>query len=702
MRLSKIQVLLLTPLMLAGLFGCSDNEGHSGREPITPDYDAEPAGTYTGQVLDGYLRKAVVWIDLNNNRVQDDNEPSTETESAGRFTFTKSDLGCGEETKPYSCITRPKAYPLGVKTIAGYTVDEFTRSTVERPYYLWAPPIPSYMSRVVTPFTTLLKAERDLKSYTGQQLLYPSYTPPTEAELAAEIDELHREVRNKLGVSSNLLLDYVGSNNTRLHAYARGLVWAMQDYIEAQGGLDLVTEANSGTVAQHIRQAYHYSTDINVRSRRIANVTGLPEEEVKALLDDSELDDEAKIAALVERLEPMRPKLDGLVRALVNQGRWIVQAIETAVGANAPASAYDRVDLAEVVPPIHVLERDPRVLSRKMFYVHPDSMSDAFSPLPLDGLMTLKAEQAPYKAGAALTQVQDYLYNMDGYLAQINVHGGLLEWRRDLLLSYPIQLEALFPQERWQARSLNLKALGSPTLRIDIDSSVNETGRRVTVQPQRIVEGELEPLEDAWTLSRAALEDSKVSVERVLEAAPLSLSWLKSPSRQEFGQFEEVLQEWYPAVPTALDHLTQSIALAPTRQDTAVKLNYTPSNPTERVTELGFATEGGVESRWISFDRINAGRVNATYHYQPGSETTLAEAMVLKSTIDGSVNSIQLTFSPVEGEDLFESYCVFYRYEQQYLRYEIYGRMSRGQCSNNLPFMVVEYEYAHLSELLKR
>src|SRR5690554_3395025 len=109
----------------------------------------------------------------------------------------------------------------------------------------------------------------------------------------------------------------------------------------------------------------------------------------------------------------MRPKLDGLVRALVNQGRWIVQAIETAVGANAPASAYDRVDLAEVVPPIHVLERDPRVLSRKMFYVHPDSMSDAFSPLPLDGLMTLKAEQAPYKAGAALTQVQDYLYNMD-------------------------------------------------------------------------------------------------------------------------------------------------------------------------------------------------------------------------------------------------------------------------------------------------
>src|SRR5690554_2745888 len=700
MRLSKIQALLLTPLMLAGLAGCSDNEGHSGREPITPDYDAEPAGTYSGQVLDGYLRGAVVWIDLNNNRVQDPDEPFTETGTGGHFTFTREDLGCGEESKPYSCVDRPKAYPLGAKVEAGKAVDEFTRTAVDRSYYLWAPPIPRHFSRVVTPFTTLLKVERDLKEYTGQQLLYPIYTPASEAELSAEIDEYHKVVRNKLGVSQNLLLDYVSGNNARLHAYARGLVWAMQDYIADQGGLEALTASNSETVKQVVEAAYHYSPDVQVRQVRLASITGLPLEEVIQVLNDNELDEEAKIAALIERVQPMRPKMDGMGRALVHQGRWVVQAIDAAVGANASDAAYDRLAMAEVVPPIYVLERDPRVLARKKLYVHPDSQT--LSSQPLADLMTLRDNTEPYLRGASLTQVQDYLYGLDGGLAQINVYGDLLEWRRDLLLSYPIQLEALFPRGHWKASSLKLNALGVPTLQIGIDSSVNGTGRGVTVQPQRIVEGELEPLEPAWTLSRAALEDSKVSVERVLEAAPLSLSWLKSPSRQEFGQFEEVLQEWYPAVPTALDHLTQSIALAPTRQDTAVKLNYTPSNPTERVTELGFATEGGVESRWISFDRINAGRVNATYHYQPGSETTLAEAMVLKSTIDGSVNSIQLTFSPVEGEDLFESYCVFYRYEQQYLRYEIYGRMSRGQCSNNLPFMVVEYEYAHLSELLKR
>src|SRR5690606_24892351 len=305
MRLSKIQALLLTPFMLAGLVGCSDNEGHSGREPFTPDYDAEPAGTYSGQVLDGYLRHAVVWIDLNNNRAKDPDEPSVETGSAGRFTFTKTDLGCGEDSKPYSCVSRPKAYPLGVEVEAGQAVDEFTRTTVDRSYYLWAPPIPRHMSRVVTPFTTLLKAERDLSSYAGQQVLYPTYTPTTEAELTAEIDELHRVVRNKLGVSQNLLLDYLSGNNARLHAYARGLVWAMQDYIEDQGGLAELNASNSATVRQDILDAYHYSSDSQFRVVRLASVTGLPLEEVTQLLQDNTLDEAAKISALEERVLPM-------------------------------------------------------------------------------------------------------------------------------------------------------------------------------------------------------------------------------------------------------------------------------------------------------------------------------------------------------------------------------------------------------------
>src|SRR5690606_20823887 len=469
----------------------------------------------------------------------------------------------------------------------------------------------------------LLKVERDLKEYTGQQLLYPIYTPASEAELSAEIDEYHKVVRNKLGVSQNLLLDYVSGNNARLHAYARGLVWAMQGYIADQGGLEALTD--SETVKQVVEAAYRYSTDINVRSRRIANVTGLPEEEVKALLDDSELDDEAKIAALVERLEPMRPKLDGLGRALVNQGRWIVQAIDAAVGANASDAAYDRLAMAEVVPPIYVLERDPRVLARKKLYVHPDSQT--LSSQPLADLMTLRDNTEPYTAGAAVTQVQEYLYDLEGHLAQIDVYGDLLEWRRDLLLSYPIQLEALFPRGHWKASSLKLNALVVPTLQIGIDSSLNGTERTATIKVHKVVDGEPEatPAEPAWTQVRQALPDSPASVERVLRYAPLSLSWLKSPARQDLGRFEEITRESYPAMATALDDLSLPTVLAHTSQDADVTLTYTAASPTDLVTRIDLNAASASEARWILFDRQKIDRQKIEHQYQSGS---LADGMM--------------------------------------------------------------------------
>src|SRR5690554_5871352 len=702
MRLSKIQALLLTPLMLAGLAGCSDNEGHSGREPITPDYDAEPAGTYSGQVLDGYLRGAVVWIDLNNNRVQDPDEPFTETGTGGHFTFTREDLGCGEESKPYSCVDRPKAYPLGAKVEAGKAVDEFTRTTVDRSYYLWAPPIPRHFSRVVTPFTTLLKVERDLKEYTGQQLLYPIYTPASEAELSAEIDEYHKVVRNKLGVSQNLLLDYVSGNNARLHAYARGLVWAMQDYIADQGGLEALTASNSETVKQVVEAAYHYSPDVQVRQVRLASITGLPLEEVIQVLNDNELDEEAKIAALIERVQPMRPKMDGMGRALVHQGRWVVQAIDAAVGANASDAAYDRLAMAEVVPPIYVLERDPRVLARKKLYVHPDSQTLSSSQ-PLADLMALRDNTEPYTAGAALTQVQEYLYDLEGHLAQIDVYGDLLEWRRDLLLSYPVQLEALFPQTLWEARSLKLNALDSPSLRVSVDSTLNGTDRTATIQVHQIVEGEPETdlAEPAWTQVWRALGNSTEAVERVLHYTPLSLSWLRSPSRQDLGRFEEVSQETYPAMPTALESLGLPAALVPTGQDTNVALSYTAASPTALVTRIDITDASSAEARWISFENKAANRTEIKHGYQSGS-VAVADGLLSYNMIGQSLSGTQFSFEPVEGEKVFEDYCVLYRYEQQHLRYEIYSRMNGSQCAGNSAFMVVEYEYAHLSELLKR
>lgn len=705
MRLRKIHLLLLTPFMLAGLSGCSQNEGRSGREAFTPDYDAEPAGTYSGQVLDGYLNGAVVWIDLNNNRLQDDGEPVTETSARGRFTFTKEQL-CAEGGSV--CVTRPNAYPLGVEVIAGKTVDEYAGTTVDRTYYLWAPPIPRHMVRVVTPFTTLLKAERDLQGYTGQQLVYPRYTPPTEAELAAELDQIHQAVRNKLGVYQNLLVDYLSSSNARLHAYARGLVWAMQDYVESQGGSLPVKEGSNpdddnstpdDPMETLIRQAYQQSAPVMIQVMRLMVATGLSESEITEILQDKDLDDEGKIKTLAARVLKIQPKMDGLGRALVNQGRWVVQAIEAAVGANAPASAYDAIPLADVVPPIYVLDQDPKVVSRKKFYVHPNSVTGGATPFT--GLMTMPSVKEPIIAGAAITQVQDYLYDLDGHLAQIDVYGDLQEWRRDLLLSYPSQLEALFPRERWQARSLKLNALGTPSWRIAIDRVVNGTQRTATISVHKAVDGVFGPSADEpeWTQVREAHTD--MTADHLLRPALLSQSWLKSSARRDFGRLEEILQETYPAVPTLLDNLGAPEEKVPTGLDTDVVLSHTPANHTGNVTQLDFAYSSSQAPRSMSFSQPSANRMDVDYKYQAGGEVSWAKAVVSLNMWD-SPTSILYLFQSNNTGTAFQDYCVQYRYNQYDVLYEIYGRASNQQCMNNMPFLVVEYEYAHLSEVLKR
>ncbi|WP_020676372.1 Ig-like domain-containing protein [Geopsychrobacter electrodiphilus] len=130
-----------------------------------------------GQVADGYLTNARVFLDRNGNRRQDNDEPWTNSGAQGRFSL---DIQPGEGG----------LYPVVAEIIAGVTVDEDqSNQSISEGYILEAPA--GHWS-FVSPLTTLVKNELDKN---------PSLS----------FADAETRVRTKLGLSSGVSLfeDYL-------------------------------------------------------------------------------------------------------------------------------------------------------------------------------------------------------------------------------------------------------------------------------------------------------------------------------------------------------------------------------------------------------------------------------------------------------------------------------------------------------------
>ncbi|MCF7352787.1 hypothetical protein [Vibrio sp. CK2-1] len=128
-------------LMLTGLTACNDSDSN------TEDSGGTESSSYSVTAIDGYLRGAQVWLDLNGNFQLDIGEPSAVTGEGG-----KADLDTSE-------VDNPEQYSVIVQAIKGETVDEDTitdenpnGTAVEKAYVMSAPPGES----AVTPLSTLV------------------------------------------------------------------------------------------------------------------------------------------------------------------------------------------------------------------------------------------------------------------------------------------------------------------------------------------------------------------------------------------------------------------------------------------------------------------------------------------------------------------------------------------------------------------
>ena len=214
-RLTALSVPLLT-LAIAGCGEESDQLPVDGRDFDGVNY-SEPA-PYQGREIDGYLRNARVWLDVDgdgkytaesftveldngNSAVIEGGEPMAMSGQDGAFSLDLAALQLSpQEGRPLD----PRDYPLFAAAIPGTTVEqtEVGGQAIAVGYVLSANP----GVRNVTPLTTLARYQTALELMPGGDL----------GESLAGI---------------NVTADYIRGQDDRAHAYARALVKFMTQQV---------------------------------------------------------------------------------------------------------------------------------------------------------------------------------------------------------------------------------------------------------------------------------------------------------------------------------------------------------------------------------------------------------------------------------------------------------------------------------------
>ena len=193
----------LKPLIVAmgfatvPLSGCgggdSDGEISKTKDPIPES--AVTSDVYSVKAVDGYLRNAEVWLDINGNSLHDKNEP---------FVISKDG---GVADLDVSGIDNPEQYSVMVKAIAGKTVDEDTVTEtnkagvpIAKPFVLSAPAGES----IISPLSTLVQINMNNQM-------------TKEEALAKVSQDLNIE-------TSTILSDYVESNLGDVASKANAIV----------------------------------------------------------------------------------------------------------------------------------------------------------------------------------------------------------------------------------------------------------------------------------------------------------------------------------------------------------------------------------------------------------------------------------------------------------------------------------------------
>ncbi|MEZ9322252.1 hypothetical protein AB4161_18100 [Vibrio sp. 10N.286.51.E5] len=164
---------LSASVSLVGCFDDSDTDSSSD------------TSSYSVTAIDGYLRDATIWLDLNKNYVLDSGEP---TATSGEGGVAELDV---------SGINNPSQYPVVVQAIAGQTIDE-DQGPVTKSYVMSAPA----GETAVTPLSTLVHNT-------------------LEQDSSLSIEDATQQVATQLGIDvDDVLGDFLEGDGAPKAAYA--------------------------------------------------------------------------------------------------------------------------------------------------------------------------------------------------------------------------------------------------------------------------------------------------------------------------------------------------------------------------------------------------------------------------------------------------------------------------------------------------
>ena len=195
----------LNPLVLAlgliPLTGCGGGSSNT-------DTDIDTS-TYSVKAIDGYLRNAQVWLDLDGDYQLDDNEPSALSGEGGVASLDVTG------------IDNPEQYKVVVQAVANQTIDEDTidetnpdGTTITSGYLMSAPA----GETDVTPLSTLVDVILEQNISTASTELTDEEVETLKTEAVSEVAEL-------LGISSDDVLgDFIEEENDEITYAAENIV----------------------------------------------------------------------------------------------------------------------------------------------------------------------------------------------------------------------------------------------------------------------------------------------------------------------------------------------------------------------------------------------------------------------------------------------------------------------------------------------
>lgn len=209
-KLPVASLLSLTIAALLGGCGGSDSADKTPTDPVTPTTKSLDV-----RAVDGYLKGAQVWLDINGDYALTEGEPTAITDGTGKATL--------DVTK----VENPAQYRVLVKAIVGQTTDvgdgTGTPKAVTKAFTMAAPAGVS----IVTPLTTLV----------AQQMA---------ANTGMTQEQASQEVATQLGLgadkAADLMKDFIAEKNSTGQVYALNIVAALPEKLDDDTADDLLTQ----------------------------------------------------------------------------------------------------------------------------------------------------------------------------------------------------------------------------------------------------------------------------------------------------------------------------------------------------------------------------------------------------------------------------------------------------------------------------